>query len=145
MDDEQYLARAGMQNVIRVIAAGVESLMLSRPRMALDTLWESSPWPGPISFSLVRFGPSVARDNVRMPRFPFNIRFRMGERGLALLHDIGAGAWMRIDERIEPVSQSEAERLAGSFFSRPYTVPRVSDVAIEKAKEILANEQPDIE
>ncbi len=133
--------------LVRVVAAGLESLRQSRPRMNLEGLLDCSPMP--VRFYLGRFLDAEVDGVQKEIWFSYYIMFRKGVINLDLAYSLAKsvrgfapeqGIWKSGGEQ---VSQSEAERLAGSAFTHPYAVERVSDPAIWTAQELLDAHKPD--
>jgi len=131
--------------VVRVVAAAVESLLQSRPQMNLDGLLE--PWPGPFKFYMGKYRWAEVDGEMKQLWFSYTIRFQRGFGDLELLYSPAelsrgknrGGVWWHDGQA---VSQSEAERLAGSVFTHPHPVQRVSNKAIKKAEELVDAHKP---
>jgi len=125
--DAEY-DREEREAAVRVLAAGMQSLLLSRPRMTPGYLLSSRP-NGHVYFDVYVSWDAGRRKIARVtfvdPYF---------ER--VVFHSHRNGSWSQ-DWDKTPISQSEAERRAASIYTSPYTVQRVSDVALTYAGRLI--------
>lgn len=129
---DEYVEEPGDVEMIRVIAAGVESAMMRRPRLRADDVLRF--FRRPIVFETGMYQWVRIADEHYEEWFS-KISFRISRNRLTLYYNADRRLWL--DGREHPISQSEAERLAGRVFCSPYIIQSVSDEAIRQAKQIV--------
>lgn len=130
------------EDLVRVVAASVESLLRSRPGLTTSWLLEPRAGSGYKSGQMyVELTQEVHGD--ALPHWEFTAMFsRDGKRLLTLVYFTRLGEWWHLGEKRD-VSQKEAERLAASVFTRGAPVVRVSDAAIAHARRLLSEAKED--
>ena len=133
------------EGLVRVVATGFESLLQSRPKMTrawlLNGRLGKSAHTGFVSIDFIY--DRLEAKNAAYSWYASVRLMKTREHRLRLIRTFDPPRWEKYtweDGRwmIEPLSQSEAERMAASSFTGGRPVQTVSDAAIAKARDVIA-------